>query len=135
MRPVRTMLPLVLISAFAPVLSAGCSCPEVDCLGASVAVDLSSRPEAETARICINAVCEVVSGSSGDWPAGWVALRFDAVPVTVRDDEHFELGITVFDNSGSAIASTTHQRKNDVGKCRCLAFPYRFDDSEITRAD
>jgi hypothetical protein len=123
----------LLLSAVLPLPAAGCSCPEVDCAGAAVAVDLNRVPDADAARICIDGACEVVTTGSGNWPSGWVDRSFEGAP-TVRDDEDFELSITVLEASGSELASLAQTRNFDVDECRCLAFPYRITGSEIERA-
>jgi hypothetical protein len=109
----------------------GCSCGDLNCGPASVAVHIGQR-SASAARICINEVCE--NASDSDWrPAGWAELYFDAVPITVRDDEDFALTIAVLDADGTELATTAETRNFDVDECHCVSFEYRWDGTKIDR--
>ena len=112
----------------------GCSCGQVECNAASVAVDVPARSSAESVNVCINDVCAIASDTIS-YGTTWVERYFDDPAMGVRDDEDFELSITVLDSDGNALASMVETRNFDVDPCRCLSFPYRWTGTEIERAD
>ena len=122
----------LLVAAVTAGWASGCMCGSVDCAGAAVSVDLGATSDAAAAQVCVNGTCEFASETSFD---DEVEVRFDSVPFGVRDNEDFELEITVFNEDGTVIASTAHTRNFDVDECRCLSFPYRLEGSDIKRSD
>ena len=131
-RAMRATLASASIAVIAPLSGGGCSCADLDCLGSSVVVDIGSDPSAAAVRICIDGVCEVVPRSVAE---SSVALPLSGGQVTVRDNADFELMVSVLDQGGSVIASSTETRKLDVDECRCTPnFTYRWAESKIQRA-
>jgi len=130
--PARVALLAMLSSAVAAGSGSGCTCASVNCTGPAVSVDLDSRFEAVVTQVCVNDICEVASETDSD---DVVEVRFDTVPFVVRDNEDFELEITVFNEDGVAVASAAQTRNFDVDECRCLSFPYRLDGSNVERSD
>lgn len=129
-RRLRSILPVAVL-AVGWLPATGCSCPDLECNAASVAVDLG---DAAGAEICVNGACGTAREPIS-YPPGWVERFFDDPATGVRDDEDFEVRITVLDDAGAPLASTTETRNFDVDPCRCLSFPYRWTGERIERAD
>lgn len=131
LRRLRSILPVAVL-AVGWLPASGCSCPDLECNAASVAVDLGGTAGAE---ICVNGQC----GPAQDpisYPVGWVERFFEDVPPPgVSEGEDFELRITVLDADGAALASTTETRTYKADRCRCLFFAYRWTGQEFERTE
>jgi hypothetical protein len=130
LRAIRSVLAVTPLVVLGQLSSTACSCGDVNCAGAAVYVDLGTSNEASAARICIDGTCKTVPRAT----VGATELFFDDIPVTVHDDEDFELSITVLGREGAELATLTETRNNDVDPCRCVGFEYDWDrSSEIER--